>query len=351
MRLLQETLKKVTFVENNHKETFQRWNNLAIPKGSLGRLEELAKRIVSITNNQRPQLKKKVIFTLAGDHGVADLGISAFPKEVTSQMLCNFAKGGAAINVLAHHIGARVVVVDMGVAKKVKLHPAIKNKKVNYGTADFSKGLAMSREEAVLSVERGIESFEEEYEKGIDIVGTGDMGIGNTTSSSAITAVITKKAVKAVTGRGTGISDQALEKKIAIIEKGIRVNLPDSKDAIDILSKVGGYEIGGIAGVIIAACARKIPVVIDGFISTAAALIASKLKGEIEGYLFAGHSSAEVGHKVALKKLKLSPILDLNLRLGEGTGAVLAIGIIEASCKVLNEVLTFEEAGVNKSRK
>ncbi|MDI6785706.1 MAG: nicotinate-nucleotide--dimethylbenzimidazole phosphoribosyltransferase [bacterium] len=351
MELLQETLKRIRPVESNHNEAFKRWDNLAIPKGSLGRLEELAKKVVSITNNQRPELKKKVIFTMAGDHGVADLGVSAFPKEVTSQMLCNFAKGGAAINILARHIGAKVVVVDMGVAEDIKLHPDIKNKKIGYGTADFSKGPAMSKEEAVLSIERGIESFEEEYKKGIDIVGTGDMGIGNTTPSSAITAVIAKKAVRVVTGRGTGINDLELEKKIDVIGKGIMVNLPDPSDGIDVLSKVGGYEIGGIAGVIIAACARRVPIVVDGFISTAAALIASKLKDEVRGYLFAGHSSVEVGHKTALRKLKLLPIVDLNLRLGEGTGAALAMGIIEASCKVLNEVLTFKEAGVSKSKK
>lgn len=349
MRLLQETLEKIRAVGDSHHEAFRRWDNLAIPRGSLGRLEELAKKVISITNKERPKLKNKVIFTLAGDHGVADLGVSVFPKEVTSQMLSNFAKGGAAINVLARHIGAKVVVIDIGVAKEIKPHPAIVNKKVNYGTANFSKGPAMSKEEAILSIERGIESFEEEYERGIDIVGTGDMGIGNTTPSSAITAVVAKKTVREVTGRGTGIDDRGLEKKINIIEEGIRVNLPNPDDALDILSKVGGYEIGGIAGIIIAACARRVPVVIDGFISTAGALIANKFKKEIRGYLFAGHSSVEVGHKVALEELRLSPIVDLNLRLGEGTGAALAIGIIEASCKVLNEVLTFEEAGVSKS--
>lgn len=351
MKLLQETLRRIRPINNHHYDAFRRWDNLAIPRGSLGRLEELAKKVVSITNKQKPKLKNKVIFTLAGDHGVADLGVSAFPKEVTSQMLSNFAKGGAAINVLARHIGAKIVVIDMGVAKEIEPHPAIVNKKVNYGTADFSKGPAMSKEEAILSVERGIESFEEEYERGIDIVGTGDMGIGNTTPSSAITAVVTKKTAREVTGRGTGIDERRLESKINIIERGIRVNLPDPDDALDILSKVGGYEIGGIAGIIIAACARRVPVVVDGFISTAGALIASKFKNEIKEYLFAGHSSVEVGHRIALKELGLSPILDLNLRLGEGTGAALAIGIIEASCKILNEVLTFEEAGVSKSRK
>lgn len=349
MKLLEETLKKITTVEESYQEAFHRWDNLAIPKGSLGRLEEFAKKVVSITKNQRPLLKNKVIFTMASDHGVANLKVSAFPKEVTLQMLYNFSKGGAAINILASQVGARIVVVDMGVEAEVDSKFNICNKKVNYGTKDFTQGRAMSRKEAILALERGIEVFEEEYQKGIDIIGTGDMGIGNTTSSSAITAVITKKSVREVTGRGTGIDDLTLEKKIAVIEKGIMLNLPDPEDGIDLLSKVGGYEIGGIAGVILAACARRIPVVIDGFVSTAGALIAILLKDEVRGYLLAAHSSVERGHNIALEKLRLTPIIDLNLRLGEGTGAALVIGIIEASCRLLNEVLTFSEAGVNKS--
>jgi nicotinate-nucleotide--dimethylbenzimidazole phosphoribosyltransferase len=250
--------------------------------------------------------------------------------------------------VLARHAGARVVVVDMGVACDLKEHPDLVVKKVNYGTKNMAKGPAMSAEEAIRSVESGIEIFEKEFSKGVDIAGTGDMGIGNTTVSSAITSVITGKPAEDVTGRGTGIDDEALSNKIAIIKKSIEMNRPDAKDAIDVLSKVGGFEIGGLTGIILAAAARKVPVVIDGFISGAAALIAYTLAPEAKDYMIAAHCSVEKGHKSALDHIGLKPLLDLNLRLGEGTGAALGMSIVEAGVKILTEMATFKSAAVSE---
>jgi nicotinate-nucleotide--dimethylbenzimidazole phosphoribosyltransferase len=329
-----------------------RLDNLTKPQGSLGRLEELAKLIVGITGKESPELKRKVIFTLAADHGVAEEGVSAYPKEVTAQMVYNFLNGGAAINVLARHAGARVVVVDMGVAieiqnSKFKIQN-FRDKKINFGTKNFAKGPAMSRDEAVRAIEAGIEIFEEEANAGIDIIGTGDMGIANTAASAAIAAVFTGVAVEEIAGRGTGIDDAALKHKIAVIKKALAANKPDPKDAIDVLSKVGGFEIAGLSGIILAAAARKVPVVIDGFISGAAALIVYHLEPKVKNYLIASHSSAEKGHRIMLTHLGLKPILDLNLRLGEGTGAALAMSIIEAAVKILKEMATFQSASVSQ---
>lgn len=356
MQKLKETVSRIEKVDNSLAEkTQRRLDNLTKPQGSLGRLEELAKQIVEITQKENPPLKNKVIFTLAGDHGVTENGVSAYPKEVTPQMVYNFLNGGAGINVLAKHIGAKVVVVDMGVAEEIKVtsHKSqvknFKNRKVSFGTKNFTKGPAMTRDEAIRSIEAGIEVFEEEFESnGVDIVGTGDMGIGNTTPSSAIVATITGLNAEDVTGKGTGIDDKGLANKIEIIKKGLLVNKPDPKDGIDVLSKVGGFEIGGIAGIILGAASRRVPVVIDGFISGAAALIAWRLEPKSRDYMIAGHCSVERGHKVILDFMGLTPILDLNLRLGEGTGAALGIGIIEAGVKILTQMATFGSAGVSE---
>jgi nicotinate-nucleotide--dimethylbenzimidazole phosphoribosyltransferase len=347
MVLLEKTIKKIDGLDYKLIEkTQERLNNLTKPQGSLGRLEELAKLIVGITRNENPPLKNKVIFTMAGDHGVVEEGVSAYPKEVTAQMVYNFLRGGAGINVLAKHVDAKVVVVDMGVACNLDKHPELVIKKVNYGTRNMAKGPAMSKDEAVKSIENGIEIFESEFENGIDIAGTGDMGIGNTTPSSAIAFVITGKRVEDITGRGTGIDDKSLSKKIAVIKKTISMNKPDGKDAIDVLSKVGGFEIGGIAGVIIACASRRVPVVIDGFISGAAALIAYQLEPKVKDYMIASHCSVEKGHRLILEYMGLKPLLDLDMRLGEGTGAALGMSIVEASIKILTQMATFQSAGV-----
>ena len=325
----------------------KRLDNLTKPLGSLGRLEEFARRLVAITENKSPILDKKVVFTFAGDHGVTEEGVSAYPKEVTSQMVLNFIRGGAGINVLARHAGSEVVVVDIGVDYDFGELDGLLHMKAVKGTRNFTKGPAMTKEEALKCIETGITLAEGYTKKGYKIFGTGDMGIGNTTPSSAIAAVLTGRPVAEVTGKGTGISDASLKQKVKTIEKGIRVNAPNPEDAVDVLSKVGGAEIGGIAGLILGAAANRIPVVIDGLISTAGALIAYTIEPKVKDYLFAAHNSVEIGHKAMLDKMGLQPILDLNLRLGEGTGAALAMLMIEAGLKIYREMATFGEAGVS----
>jgi nicotinate-nucleotide--dimethylbenzimidazole phosphoribosyltransferase len=322
-------------------------DNLTKPPGSLGRLEEFARRLVAITENRKPSLDKKVIFTLAGDHGVVAEGVSAYPKEVTPQMVFNFLRGGAGINVLARHAGSEIVVVDIGVDHDFGEVEGLLNMKVMKGTRNFAKGPAMTRDEAMKCVESGIELANGYAKKGYRIIGTGDMGIGNTTPSSAIASVLTGTPVSEVTGKGTGISDEALLRKIKVIEDAIRLNKPDPKDAIDVLSKVGGTEIGGIAGVILGAASNRIPVIIDGFISTAGALVAYTIEPAVGDYMFAAHNSVEKGHRVMLERMGLTPIVDLGLRLGEGTGAALAMLMIEAGLKIYKEMATFQEAGVS----
>jgi nicotinate-nucleotide--dimethylbenzimidazole phosphoribosyltransferase len=329
-------------------EAKMRQDNLTKPQGSLGQLESISIQVAGIKGNPRPRIVHKVIFTLAGDHGVTREGVSAYPSEVTPQMVYNFLRGGAGINVLARFVGARVVVADLGVASPLERHSELKEKKVAMGTQSMAKGPAMSREEAIRAIEAGMELVEEELPKGIDILGTGDMGIGNTTSSSAITAAITGADVTTVTGRGTGLDDEGWERKVKVIQRSLEINHPEPKDAIDILSKVGGFEIGGIAGVILAGTKYRIPIVIDGFISGAAALIATSLSPQVKPYLIASHQSAEKGHQIILNYLNLKPLLNLDLRLGEGTGAALGIFLVEASLKILDEMTTFAEAGVSE---
>jgi nicotinate-nucleotide--dimethylbenzimidazole phosphoribosyltransferase len=329
-------------------EAQMRQDNLTKPQGSWGQLESLSIQIAGIKGNPRPQIAHKVIFTLAGDHGVTKEGVSAYPSEVTPQMVYNFLRGGAGINVLASHIGTRVVVADLGVASILERHPDLKDKKVAMGTQNIANGPAMSREQATHSIEAGMDLVEEELPNGIDILGTGDMGIGNTTPSSAITAAFTGADVGMVTGRGTGIDDEGWRRKVKVIEKALEINRPNAKDPIDVLSKVGGFEIGGIVGVILAGAHYRIPVVIDGFVSGAAALIATSLVPQVKPYLIASHQSAEKGHPILLEHIGLKPLLNLSMRLGEGTGAALGIFLAEASLKILNEMSTFAEAGVSE---
>jgi len=349
---IKQITQKITGVDFKLMDEAQkRLDNLTKPRGSLGRLEELAKQIVGITAKENPEFKNKVIFILAADHGVTEEGVSAYPKEVTAQMVYNFLEGGAGINVLANHIGARVVVVDMGICCDLKPHPLLVIKKINYGTKNMARGRAMTREEAVKSIRAGIEIFENEFKREINIIGTGEMGIGNTTASSAITAIFTKKPVEDVTGRGTGINDEILENKVMVIKKSLSVNKPNPSDPIDVLAKVGGFEIGGLAGIILTAASKRIPVVIDGFISSAAALIAFQIEPKVKDCMIASHVSAEKGHKVILDYLGLKPLFDLDLRLGEGTGAALGINIVEAATKILTRMATFKSANVSERKK
>lgn len=346
MQQLTEALKNIRPVDTSRTSEIQaRLDNLTKPQGSLGRLEELAKKYCLITGRDKPVIRNKLIFTFAGDHGVTEESVSAFPKEVTPQMVLNFLRGGAGVNVLAKHVGARVIVVDMGVDYEFETMEGLEIRKIGRGTRNMTKGPAMTREEAERAVIAGIELVEK-YKEGLDLLGTGDMGIGNTTPSSAIVSVITGTDPESVTGRGTGIDDHSLRNKVAIIKKAIAINNPDPKDALDVLAKVGGYEIAGIAGLVLGAALYRIPVVIDGFISTAGALIAAELNPLVKGYMIAAHQSVEVGHRIMLAHLEQIPLLDLNLRLGEGTGAALGMSLVEAGVKILAEMATFADAGV-----
>ena len=323
-----------------------RQQQLTKPAGSLGRLEDIAIQMAGITKQPLPNVKQKAVIIMAGDHGVTREGVSAYPSAVTPQMVYNFLRGGAAINILAHHIGAKVIVVDVGVAADLS-HPDLLSRKVAFGTANMALEPAMTHAQMLEAIQIGIDVLDTQLNQGIDLVATGDMGIGNTTASSAIAAVLLQKPVALVTGRGTGIDDEQLAHKIQVIEKAIQRNVPNPQKPLDVLMRVGGLEIAGLVGVIIAAASRRIPVVIDGFISGAAALIAVELNPVIGAYLLAGHASVEQGHHLILERLGLPPLLDLKLRLGEGTGAVLAMSIIEAALRIHGEMATFAEAGVS----
>lgn len=327
-----------------------RQDRLTKPQGSLGRLEALSIQIAGITGQAQPRLHHKVIVTMAGDHGVVAEGVAVFPQEVTPQMVHNFLRGGAGINVLARHVGARIVVVDMGVAAPLEAHTGLIIKKIAPGTGNIARGPAMDRDQARRCLEAGAEVVEAELERGLDILGTGEMGIGNTTPSSAIVAAFTGHSPAEVVGRGAGVDEAGLSRKIAAVQRALAVNRPDPQDALDVLTKVGGFEIGGLAGAILAAAAHRRPVVVDGFISTAAAMIAVGLAPEVRPYLIAAHRSQERGHQTMLAWLGLSPLMDLDLRLGEGTGAALGISLADAACKILNEMATFDEAGVSEKQ-
>lgn len=349
-KLLQKTLDRIKPVDRDMEKIAQaRLDGKTKPPGSLGRLEELAVRVVGITRNENPPHAQKVIVTIAGDHGVAAEKVSRFPPETTPQMVYNFVAGGAGVNVLARHVGARVIVVDMGVNADLSGVMDILHRKVGRGTANMTRGPAMTRDQAVETLEHGIAIVDDLVsKKQVDILATGDMGIANTTPSAAIVSCFTGISPAEVTGRGTGIDDEALKRKIDVIQRALAVNRPDAKDPLDVLAKVGGFEIGGLAGLVLGAAANRIPVVVDGFIATAGALIASELNPAVKQYVFASHKSVEVGHRAMLARLEQEPLLDLRFRLGEGTGAALAMGLVEAAVKILREMASFESASVSR---
>jgi nicotinate-nucleotide--dimethylbenzimidazole phosphoribosyltransferase len=324
----------------------ERQKQLTKPQGSLGQLEELVVRLAGIARRPHPRFPRKAVIVLAADHGVATEGVSAYPQSVTAQMVQNFLTGGAAINVLARRAEARVVVADLGIAVDVPVHPNLVRKKIAYGTRSMTKGAAMSLQEALAAMAAGIEIVKDEAAKGLDLVAIGEMGIGNTTAASAIVAAITGRPVADVTGRGTGIDEQGWQRKVAIIEQALAVNRPHPSDPVDVLAKVGGYEIAGLVGVILGAASLHLPVVVDGFISGAAALITTELCPAVRPYLIAAHTSVEIGHRVLLERMELASLLNLNLRLGEGTGAALALHLIDDAVALLDEMATFAEAGV-----
>ncbi len=330
------------------KQAQARQNRLTKPPGSLGRLEEMSIQLAGMKADPMPEVSRKAVIVMAADHGVALEGVSAFPVEVTKQMVLNFLHGGAAINVLARQAGAATHIVDIGVASDFDPSlPGLWRRKIAYGTRNMAKEPAMTSAQAEQALACGMEVLAEIAEKGLDVIATGDMGIGNTTSSAAIVAVMAGLPVDKVTGRGTGLDDAGLLRKIQVIQQAIAVNQPDPNDPMDVLCKVGGLEIAGLAGVMIAAAARRIPVAVDGFISTAAAMIGVGLVPDVRHYLFGAHRSVEIGHQVMHRYLGLTPLLNLNLRLGEGTGAVLAFHLLEAACRLLREMATFDEAGVS----
>jgi nicotinate-nucleotide--dimethylbenzimidazole phosphoribosyltransferase len=324
-----------------------RQNRLTKPTGALGQLEDLSIRLAGITGNPRPKFEHKGVIVMAEDHGVAKEGVSAYPSEVTPQIVLNILRGGAAVNVLARLTGARVTVVDVGVAFDFDEAPGLVRRKVARGTRNMLVGPAMSIAEAEEAIQVGLDVVSGEIEKGLDLVATGEMGIGNTTASAAITAVLTGLPVAMVTGRGTGIDEDGLRRKIDVIERAIEVNTPNARDPLGVLAKVGGLEIAGLVGVILGAAVRRVPVVIDGFISSTAALVAFHLDPAVKPFLIASHQSVEVGQKAIWEQLGQKPLFDLGLRLGEGSGAVLAFHLIEAAVRILNEMATFGEAGVS----
>ena len=324
-----------------------RQQSLTKPPGSLGQLEELSIRLAGILQTEQPRIGGKAIVIAAADHGVVAQGVTAYPQDVTAQMVLNFLSGGAAINVMCRQLGIRQIIVDAGVAAELPPHPDLRSLGIGRGTADISQGSAMTREQVRACIEAGIGLAQECVESGIDLIGTGDMGIGNTTASAAITSIMTGLPPEETTGDGAGRPAAGLEHKIEVIRRAIEFNDPAPKDGLAVLSGVGGFEIGVLAGVIIGAASHGRPVVLDGFISGAAALIANAISPAARDYMIAAHLSAERGHRAALDHLELTPLLDLNMRLGEGTGAGLAMPIIEAAAATLSEMATFDEAGVS----
>lgn len=326
----------------------KRQDQLTKPQGSLGRLEELSIRLAGMTANPRPRFASPAVIVGAGDHGICAEGVSAFPSEVTPQMVANFLAGGAAINVLSRQAGASVIVVDFGVAADLSDTPGLVHARIAAGTQNFARGMAMTREQALEAILAGAEVVTSAARQSLDLVAVGEMGIGNTTPASALTTAFTGQPVAKVTGRGTGISDAALAHKIDVIERALALHQLDAEDPLGVLAAVGGFEIAGLAGVMLAAAARRIPVVLDGFITGSAALVAARLAPAVVDYIVASHVSVELGHRVILDNLGLVPLFNLDLRLGEGSGAALALPMVRAAAAILDEMATFDEAGVSE---
>jgi len=325
----------------------ERMESLTMPQGSLGRLGEIAVRMSGITGQMPPVTGKKAIVVMAGDHGVCAEGVSAYPSSVTPQMVMNFLNGGAAVNVFAKHAGADVICVDMGVASHLS-HPSLWNYKFGFGTKNIACEPAMLREEAEQAVIAGIQVVKRLVDAGYRLLAVGEMGIGNTTPAAAMTCALTGASPDEAVGRGTGVDDQGLLRKRMVVRKAIAVNDPDGNNALDVLAKLGGYEIAGMAGVCLGAAMYRVPLIIDGYITSVAALAAARLNPVAASYWFASHRSAESGHSIVLQALGLEPILELGMRLGEGTGAALCMRIVEAGADVLGSMATFESAGVSR---
>ncbi len=345
---LEEVIRRVGSLDSQAmREAELRQGRLTKPPGSLGRLEGLSVQLAGIFGAKRPAIRGKALIVAAADHGVVAQGVTSYPQAVTAQMVLNFLEGGAAVNVMARRSGVDLVIVDAGVVAPLPAHPRLRVVGVGGGTGDIAQGPAMTREQAETCILAGVRLALEASEKGADMVGCGDMGIGNTTVSSVIVSALTGKTAEETTGRGTGRTDQELEHKTQVVQLALAVNRPDPGDGLDVLAKVGGFEIGVLAGVVLGGAMARRVVVLDGFISGAAALVAHALCPQVKDYMVASHLSAEGGHRVVLSHLGLEPLLDLGMRLGEGTGAVLAMGLVDAAAACLAEMATFEAAGVS----
>jgi nicotinate-nucleotide--dimethylbenzimidazole phosphoribosyltransferase len=373
MNLLSQTCAAIQDVDHDAARRTQKClDEKTKPRGSLGVLESLACRLAAIYGRTEPALPDKAIIVMAADHGVVEEGISAYPAAVTEQMLANFARGGAAINVLARQVGAEVVVVNMGTRsqldKKTKEWPGLRyseapatqptdaetclkvyNTSVGPGTASFTRGPAMTVAQALQAVHTGFNIAADLCSAGIGLIGIGEMGIGNTTAASALTAIFTGASPERVTGRGTGIDDATWKRKLAVIDKALTVNEPNRDQPLEAMAKLGGFEIAGLVGVMLGSAARKVPIVLDGFITGAAALVAVGLCPKVRHYLIASHQSVEPGHRRILEQLELRPLFNLDLRLGEGTGAALAMHLVEAALRIVREMATFASAGVSNT--
>ncbi len=347
MAIIEQTLAHIRPVSSEWRMKAQeRLDSLTKPKGSLGRLEELAARVVAVREEERPSLEKREVFVFVGDHGVVSDGVSAYPQEVTALMVNNFLSGGAAINVLARSVGAEVSVIDVGMKERLAGAEGLIDRNVRRGTGNIAVERAMELTEARSALEAGIEMASRAHAEGMAMVATGEMGIGNTTPSAALLSVLLPADIKAVTGKGTGLDDEGVRHKIQVIEKAVSVNKPASNDPLGALAALGGLEIAGICGLCLGGAAHRMLVVVDGFISTAGALVAMRLNPAVTDYLFFAHQSPESGHRVFFEKEGIRPILDLGMRLGEGTGAALAMQVIDNSLKIYNEMATFEDVGI-----
>jgi nicotinate-nucleotide--dimethylbenzimidazole phosphoribosyltransferase len=326
----------------------QRLDDKTKPRRSLGRLEDLACQYGAMLGNPLPPLPNKAVVVMGADHGVAAQGVSAYPQAVTAQMLLNFAHGGAAINVLSRHAGARVLVIDMGVVEPVQ-HPGIESARIGPGTADFTAGPAMTAGQCERALEVGIDVAQRLAAEGVNVIGLGEMGIGNTTSASALTAALTGSAVEEVTGFGTGISDAARLRKVEAIRSALQLHRPDRSEPLHVLEALGGFEIAGLTGLVLGAAAQRMAIVLDGFIASVAGLLAVRIMPEASHYLIASHRSVEAGHRIVLRELGKTPLFDFDMRLGEGTGAALAMTVLDAALKLLHEMASFAAAGVSDS--
>lgn len=346
--LLQKTLDLIGDLDQELMQKAQeRLDSLTKPLGSLGRLESIVKQIVGITGELYPSVDKKTVVIMCSDNGVVEEGVSSCPKSVTSSVTRNFTRGITGINVLTRHSGADIVVVDIGVDDEID-NPKVLNRKIRRGTWNMAKGPAMTREEAIRAIETGIEVVSDLKKKGVNLLGTGEMGVGNTTTSSAVAMVLTQYDVDCMVGRGAGLTNEGFETKKRVIQKAIEVNRPDPADPIDVIAKVGGFDIAGLAGCFIGAAANRIPILIDGFISCTAAIAAVKIKPEVKNFIFPSHGSAEPGSRKVLEALGFEPMLNLEMRLGEGTGAALGFHIIDAAIAAYTQMGTFDDAAIEQ---